>query len=109
DVMIMNIESKQATEDAQYIEKLAAVGIPVVYVDFREHPFTNTEPSMRLIGKLFGQQKRAEEFIAYRAAQIARVTEVIAEKDPKRPTVFVERAGGYSDDCCMSFGNDNFG
>jgi iron complex transport system substrate-binding protein len=109
DVMIMNIESKQATEDAQYIEKLAAVGIPVVYVDFREHPFTNTEPSMRLIGKLFGQEERAEEFIAYRAAQIARVTEVIAKNDPKRPTVFIERAGGYSDDCCMSFGNDNFG
>ena len=21
----------------------------------------------------------------------------------------IERAGGYSDDCCMSFGNENFG
>ena len=21
----------------------------------------------------------------------------------------VERAGGYSDDCCMSFGHENFG
>ncbi|TIP63487.1 ABC transporter substrate-binding protein, partial [Mesorhizobium sp.] len=100
DVMIMNIESKQATEDAQYIEKLAAVGIPVVYVDFREQPFTNTEPSMRLIGKLLGQEQRAEAFIAYRAAQIARVTDVIADKNPKRPTVFIDRAGGYSDDCC---------
>jgi iron complex transport system substrate-binding protein len=27
DVMIMNIESKQATEDARYIEKLAAVSV----------------------------------------------------------------------------------
>ncbi|TIT82611.1 MAG: ABC transporter substrate-binding protein, partial [Mesorhizobium sp.] len=23
--------------------------------------------------------------------------------------VFIERAGGYSEDCCMSFGDDNFG
>lgn len=109
DVVIMNIESKEATEDAGYIEKLAAVGIPVVYVDFREHPFVNTEPSMRLFGKLFGKEDRAEDFIAWRAAQIERVTEIIAKADPERPAVFIDRAGGYSDDCCMSFGDGNFG
>jgi len=109
DVVIMNIESKQATEDARYIEKLAAVGIPVVYVDFREHPFVNTEPSMRLFGKLFGKEERAEDFIAWRAGQIERVTDVIAKADPERPAVFIDRAGGYSDDCCMSFGDGNFG
>ncbi|MFC6488267.1 ABC transporter substrate-binding protein [Nitratireductor sp. GCM10026969] len=109
DVVIMNIESRQATEDARYIEKLAAAGVPLVYVDFREHPFTNTEPSMRLFGKLFGEEERAEEFIAWRAAEIRRVTDVIEKADPQRPAVFVERAGGYSDDCCMSFGDDNFG
>lgn len=87
DVVIMNIESKQATEDAKYIEKLAAVGIPVVYVDFREHPFANTEPSMRLFGELFGKEERAEDFIAWRAAQIERVTSVIAKANPARPSV----------------------
>jgi iron complex transport system substrate-binding protein len=109
DVVIMNIESKQATEDARYIEKLAAVGIPVVYIDFREHPLVNTDPSMRLFGKLFGEEERAEDFIAWRNDQIERVTEVIAEADPERPLVFIDRAGGYSDDCCMSFGDGNFG
>ncbi|EPC03444.1 ABC transporter substrate-binding protein [Litchfieldella anticariensis FP35 = DSM 16096] len=109
DVVIMNIESKQATEDARYIEKLDAAGIPVVYVDFREHPFANTEPSMRLFGQLFGEEKRAEEFSTWRAAQIRRVTDVIEEADPERPSVFIDRAGGYSDDCCMTFGDDNFG
>jgi iron complex transport system substrate-binding protein len=109
DVVIMNIESKQATEDARYIGKLAAAGIPLVYVDFRERPFANTEPSMRLFGKLFGKEERAEEFIAWRAAEIARVTDVIEKENPARPVVFIERAGGYSEDCCMSFGDDNFG
>lgn len=109
DVVIMNIESQQATEDARYIEKLAAAGIPVVYVDFREHPFTNTEPSMRLFGQLFGEEERAASFSAWRAAEIRRVTDVIAEADPERPAVFIDRAGGYSDDCCMSFGDENFG
>ncbi|BCH21638.1 ABC transporter substrate-binding protein [Mesorhizobium sp. L-8-3] len=109
DVILMNIESKQATEDAKYIEKLAAAGIPLVYVDFRERPFTNTEPSMRLFGKLFGKEQRAEEFIAFRAAEIARVTDVAGNANSPPPKVFIERAGGYSEDCCMSFGDDNFG
>ncbi|PXF30102.1 ABC transporter substrate-binding protein [Pokkaliibacter plantistimulans] len=109
DVMLLNIEAKKATEDAKYIEKLAAAGIPVVYVDFREHPFTNTEPSMRLIGELFGEEQKADDFIKFREEQIARVTDVIAKANPARPKVLIDRAGGYSDDCCMSFGDDNFG
>ena len=109
DVIIMNIDAKTATEEAGYIEKLGKVGIPLVYVDFREKPMENTEPSMRIMGKLFGKEDKAEEFIKFRADSIARVTDVLAKDNPKKPLVFVERAGGYSDDCCMSFGNENFG
>ena len=57
----------------------------VVYVDFREKPIDNTEPSMRLIGKLFGKEERAEEFIAFRAEEIARVTDVIAKNESQAP------------------------
>ncbi|OHV79831.1 ABC transporter substrate-binding protein [Ensifer sp. LCM 4579] len=109
DVMLMNIDAKTATEEAGYIEKLEKVGIPLVYVDFREKPMENTEPSMRLIGKLFGKEEKAEEFIRFRAEQIAKVTDVLSKANPERPLVFMERAGGYSDDCCMSFGDENFG
>lgn len=110
DVIILNIDAKEATEDGGYIEKLAKVGIPVVYVDFRDKPMENTEPSMRLIGKIFGEEQKAEDFIAFRAAEIEKVTGKLAEQsDLTRPVVFMERAGGYSDDCCMSFGNENFG
>ncbi|HEY8565155.1 MAG TPA: ABC transporter substrate-binding protein [Beijerinckiaceae bacterium] len=112
DVLLMNIEAKVASDEARLVEKLAGVGIPVVYVDFREKPFENTEPSMRLIGKLFGREAVAEEFIAFRAKEIARVEDKLKAanlSDAKKPLVFVERAGGYSDDCCMSFGRENFG
>lgn len=109
DVMIMNVESKTATDDAKLIEKLAKVGIPVVFVDFRDKPFENTEPSMRLIGRIFGKEARAEEFIAFRKEQIERVTGRLAKAAPAKPLVMMERAAGYSDDCCMSFGNENFG
>lgn len=109
DVIVMNIEAKQATDDARYAQKLASLGIPVVYVDFRYHPVENTEPTMRLFGKLFGKEDRAKAFIAFRREQIRRVTAVIAQSRPARPKVFIERIGGYSDDCCLSFGNENFG
>nr|WP_183317524.1 ABC transporter substrate-binding protein [Chelatococcus caeni] len=109
DVLFMNIESKVASDEAKLVEKLAAVGIPVVYVDFRERPFENTEPSMRLIGKLFGEEEKAEEFIAFRAAEIARITDRLKGAKVDQPLVMIERAGGYSDDCCMSFGRENFG
>jgi iron complex transport system substrate-binding protein len=110
DVLFLNIEAKVASDEAKLVEKLAAIGIPVVYVDFREKPFEHTEPSMRLIGKLFGKEQIAEDFIKFRAEQIKLVTERLANaKELKRPMVMVERAGGFSDDCCMSFGNENFG
>lgn len=109
DVILMNVDAKTATEEAGYIEKLGKVGIPLVYVDFREKPMENTEPSMRIMGKLMAKEQLAEDFIKFRSDSIARVTEVLAKTNPQKPVVFVERAGGYSDDCCMSFGNENFG
>ncbi len=109
DLILMNIEAKAATEDAAYDDKLAELDIPSVYVDFREDPIENTIPSMRLIGQLMNDEAAAEEFITFAEAQLARVTDVIEQADPERPRVFVDRAGGYSDECCMSFGPANFG
>lgn len=110
DVLFMNVEAQVANDEARLVEKLAGVGIPVVYVDFREKPMLNTEPSMRLIGKLFDKEKVAEEFISFRAAEIAKITDTLSRaKDLKKPLVMMERAAGFSDDCCMSFGNENFG
>ncbi|OBX38309.1 corrinoid ABC transporter substrate-binding protein [Halomonas elongata] len=109
DVVLMNLEAKAATEDAAYDDKLAELGIPILYVDFREAPLEHTIPSMRLMGKLLGKQEAAEDFIDFAEAQMARVTDTIESAAPERPRVFVDRAGGYSEDCCMSFGPGNFG
>lgn len=109
DVVLLNLEAMRANEDARYVEKLAALDIPVLYIDFRHHPLENTEPTIRLLGRILGRETRAEEIIAFRNEAIARVTDVLAENDPDRPDVFIERIGGYSDDCCLSFGPENFG
>ncbi|WP_018917571.1 ABC transporter substrate-binding protein [Vreelandella zhanjiangensis] len=109
DIVFMNLEAKAATEDAAYDDKLGQLGIPIVYVDFREDPIEHTIPSMRLMGQIMGDEAAAEEFIDFAEAQLARVTDVIEEANPERPSVFIDRAGGYSDECCMSFGPGNFG
>lgn len=110
DLVLLNFEAKGASDETGLVEKLAALGIPVVYIDFRHSPFQNTEPSMRLMGRLFGKPEIAEELIAFRTAQVARVTERIAKAgDIARPLVMIDRIPGYSDECCMSFGPENFG
>ena len=109
DVVVMNIEAKDATEEAGLDDKLAAVGIPLVYVDFREEPIKNTAPSLKVLGTLLGAEQRADDLIAFRDREIARVTDRLAAENPEKPLVFIERAAGYSEECCMSFGSENFG
>lgn len=109
DLILMNLESKAATEDAGYDDKLAELNIPIVYVDFREDPMAHSVQSMEIMGKLTGQEARASEYIAFVDEQMKRVTDTLAGATFERPKVFVDRAGGYSEDCCMSFGDGNFG
>ncbi len=108
-IVVMNLESKAATDDAGLDDKLAAVGIPLVYIDFREAPIKNTTHSLEILGTLLGEEERAAALIDFRDTAIAEVTDVLAKENPAKPMVFIERAAGFSDECCMSFGDENFG
>ena len=110
DVLLLNYEAQRAGAELGLVAKLAAVGIAVLYVDFRHAPFRNTEPSLRLLGRLFGREKEAQRLIAFRAEQIERVTTPVANAAKlERPLVMLDRIPGYSDGCCLSFGRENFG
>lgn len=112
DVITLNLEVEKTAKESGFEEKAAAAGIKVVYLDFRLNPDKNSENSIRVLGELFGAQQRAEDFIAYRRAQIALVTDRLkGVKDLKRPNVFIERAPGISgeNNCCRTFGPVNFG
>lgn len=109
DVVLLNLETENNVKDAKFIEKLDELGIPVLFVDFRHKPLENTNPTIKLFGELVGKENRANEIIAFRKAAIEQVTKVLAEKKPEEPNVFIERIGGYSEECCLSFGNENFG
>lgn len=112
DVITLNLEAEKSAKESGFEDKAAAAGIKVIYLDFRIDPEKNSETSIEILGKLFGAEERAKEFIAYRRAEIARVTDRLAGvKDLKHPKVFIERAPGISgeDNCCRTFGPVNFG
>jgi iron complex transport system substrate-binding protein len=112
DVLTLNLEAQKAVEEAGFIEKAAAAGIAVVYLDFRVDPAKNSEKSIEILGQLFGGETRAKEFIDYRRAQIGLVTDRLAKAGAiERPKVFIERSPGITGEtvCCRTFGPANFG
>ena len=112
DVITLNLEAEKSAKESGFEEKAEAAGIKVVYLDFRIDPEKNSEASVEILGKLFGAEERAKDFIAYRRAEIARVTDRLASvRDLKRPNVFIERSPGISgeNNCCRTFGPANFG
>lgn len=108
DVLILTIGARKAADEIGLEQMLGKLGVKVIYVDFREHIIENTEPSLRILGQLFGKEDRAEEIIAFWDEQTARVTDVLAAANPERPLVFMYRAAGLGD-CCGTFGTDNYG
>ena len=108
DVLLLPIGNRTAADEVQLEPMLEGIGVKIVYIDFREHIIQNTEPSLKVLGQLFGKEERAAEVAAYWREQLGRVTSVIESANPERPDVFMYRAAGLAE-CCGTFGPDNFG
>lgn len=108
DLLLLPIGNKTAAEEVKLEEMLDGIGVKIVYIDFREQILENTEPSLAILGKLFGEEERAAEIAEFWRTELARVTDVIAAQKPERPNVFMYRAAGLVE-CCGTFGPDNFG
>jgi len=108
DVVILNLSSRAAAESSGLMSHLARAGIAVVFVDFRTRMFDNTTRSIEILGQVLGRSERAREFLAFRHQQIARVLRPLSGIR-SRPSVMIERAAGLYDDCCLTYGDGNFG
>lgn len=108
DVMLLPIESRKPADELKLEELLANVGAKLVYIDFRENYAENTEPSLRILGTLFGHEDRAEAIVTYWKEQMARVTDKLKAVNPAKPNVFIYRIAGLAE-CCPTFGPLNFG
>lgn len=111
DVVIFNLSSKSAIDGSNFPKSLAKLNIPIVYVDFSLDANQNTANSITILGQIFAQPQRARQFNQFRQQQIDRVTQKIQQipAQRKQPQVFIERAAGLYDECCLSYGNHNLG
>ena len=63
----------------------------VAFVDFRRNATENTVPSLLLMGRILGEEKRAAEFIDFYIAQMRKVTNVVDGIPAEdRPLVAIE-------------------
>jgi len=90
-------------EAAPGIAKLEAAGIQVAVVDFFLDPLQNTEPSLRILGKLIGREDQAEAFIRLYRERLDRIVTRLARLGDDRPSVFLHAFAARSD-CCFSAG-----
>jgi iron complex transport system substrate-binding protein len=93
----------------EQIAQLEAAGIPVVFIDFRNDPFKNTVPSIRLLGQLLQRENRAEAFIKFYESRIKLIGDRIAAAKPSKPLVFMDMKAGMADSEFNSPGKTNLG
>ncbi|HEY0956656.1 MAG TPA: ABC transporter substrate-binding protein [Roseateles sp.] len=95
DLAIFSISGHGPGRRNPLVEQLQKIGVPVLFIDFREHPLANTIPSLRLLGQALGREARAEKFIAFYEAQTRRVTELTqAIPVAQRPRVLLDARAG---------------
>ncbi|MGH1416616.1 MAG: ABC transporter substrate-binding protein [Pelagimonas sp.] len=111
DLLLLEAGSLFKAEETGLIEKLDAAGVQVAFIDFRRNATENTVPSLLLIGRVFGAEKGAAEFIDFYISQMRQVTNIVDQiPAEERPLVVVENAAGWQADfCCWSFGPYNYG
>jgi iron complex transport system substrate-binding protein len=108
DVVVLNLDSYAKAQELVTIDKLAQAGIPTVITDFRQQPLENTIPSVQLLGRLLGQEERAQQFVDYYLQQLNVVYSRLDKIKQPKPLVFLYRAAGLTE-CCGTFGHGNLG
>lgn len=91
------------------IERLEAAGIPVVFIDFRQHPLKHTARSVEIVGEVLGLQQQAQAFVQMYRTEIAKVTERLRTNPPKYcPTVVIELRVDSQQACCLTIAKGMF-
>lgn len=107
DLVVLSLYSHVAPEQ---IAQLEALGIPVAYVDFTLDPLAHTGDSIRLLGRLTGNEATADAFADFRDGEIARLVARVDEVGTAgSPSVFMEAHASETEACCNSPGTENFG
>ena len=111
DLLLLDVGNLFKAKETGLIEKMETAGVNVAFVDFRRNATENTVPSLLMMGRILGEEKRAAELIDFYIGQMRKVTNIVDQiPADERPLVAIENAAGWQADfCCWSFGPYNFG
>lgn len=111
DLMIAQLRAKPSLVQSGVLDKLAALHVPVVFVDYELHPVENTRPSIALLGKVLGQSARAQAYIDFYQQHLDSLHQRIAHA-AKKPLVFIEPIAGVAgldNGCCFTHAHNGWG
>lgn len=108
DLMVAQLRAKDSLKEAGVLDKLSALKIPVLFVDYERDPAKNTAPSIELLGKVLNQEDNARAYSTFYQQHYQHIQQVVASVNPK-PKVFIEAIAGRSDSCCFTHGDSGWG
>ncbi len=101
DIAILSGGYGPSPRSAEVVRRFEDAGVPVVFVDFVDKPLQNTLPSMLLLGRVLGVEKKAEAFVAFYRTRMDRITQRLKTANAPHPTVLMHAHAGLHD-CCNS-------
>lgn len=87
---------------------LQRANIPVIALDMSIDPIGNTPKSVAIMAEVFQQQDSAKRINQFIKTQLEMVENRLRDAKPNMPSVLLERAAGFTDECCFAYGNGNF-
>lgn len=108
DLMIAQLRAKDSLAQAGVLDKLAALHIPVLFVDYELDPAKNTAPSIELLGKVMNQEDNARAYTTFYNQHFQAIQKAVSAIQT-RSHVFIEPIAGRDDSCCFTHGNAGWG
>jgi iron complex transport system substrate-binding protein len=93
DLMIAQLRAKPALADTGVLKQLAALNVPVLFVDTYLQPIANTQKSVQLLGEVLNREHEAKEYTDFYQKHLQEITSITAKVTPK-PRVFMEAKAG---------------
>ncbi len=110
DLLVFQTRARASLENAGVAKKLAALNIPVVFVDSDLDPVVNSQKTVALLGKVLNREKEAKAYLDFYQSRLAKI-DGITQQHGKKPVVFVEAKAGQGGPsaCCFTHGDVYWG
>ena len=110
DLLVFQTRARASLENAGVASKLAALKIPVIFVDSDLDPVTNSQKTVELLGRVLNRENEARAYLDFYRSRLASIDQIIKQHS-HRPVVFVEAKAGQSgaSACCFTHGDVYWG